>query len=300
MANEWREIAARAARPDDLPLLIVHGNCQAESLRVLCTQALDGQVMSVRIPPVFELAADEVDAFHDLLRQTSYLVTQPIVDDYRGMPLGTAQISALLPDSARVAKVPVLRWSALMPTHAIVRARGVGDPPGVPYHDLRVLASAARGDAEADLAEPSADGIRAVRDISREQLRVRQEHHETVDALTLFDEAGADAAWTINHPQNPVLIGVARRAVERLGLSGTVGDPGRVLLSATSAPLSAATLAALGLDGTPREGWVHQGRELTEDEVAAIQLAWYREHPHVVAAGIERHRETLDVLGLAV
>ncbi|MDO5629956.1 MAG: WcbI family polysaccharide biosynthesis putative acetyltransferase [Mobilicoccus sp.] len=252
MATDWRSISRGGH--GDRPLLVVHGNCQAESLRVLCDAALGDEVASVRVPPVFELEAQDVADFHALMRRTSYLVTQPIVDDYRDLPLGTAQITALLPRSACVARVPVLRWSALMPTHAIVRASGVGDPPVVPYHDLRVLASAARGEAEADLREPSADAVRAVREISAEQLRIRQDHHGTVDALSLFDRTGAQAAWTINHPQNPVLIGVAEQALARLGLTGTVQDPGRVLLSTTTAPVSAATLAALDLDGAPRAG----------------------------------------------
>lgn len=300
MPSGWRDVARGSAEPGDRPLLVVHGNCQAESLRVLCDQAWGQEVTCVRIPPVFELEAGDVEDFHALVRRTSYLVTQPIVDDYRDLPLGTAQITALLPDSARVAMVPVMRWSALMPTHAIVRAAGVGDPPGVPYHDLRVLASAARGEAVADLSELSAEAVRAVQEISREQLRVRQEHHGTVDALSFFEDAGADAAWTINHPQNSVLIGVAGQALDRLGLPRAVEDPGRVLLATTTAPVSAAVLEALDLTGTPRVGWRHEGERFTEEEIAATQLAWYAEHPQVVEAGIRRHRDTLEVLGLHV
>ena len=141
--------------------------------------------------------------------------------------------------------------------------------------------------------------MRAVRDISREQLRVRQEHHGTVDAVGLFEDAGGDAAWTLNHPDNVVLRGVARLALERLGHPREVPDPGRALLSTTTAPLAASTLSALGVTGTPRDGWTHEGRAYTEEHVAATQLAWYREHPQVVDAGLTRHRDALDVLGLA-
>ncbi|WP_226346736.1 WcbI family polysaccharide biosynthesis putative acetyltransferase [Agilicoccus flavus] len=298
--ERWEQVATREARPDDRPLLLVHGNCQAESLRVLCQGALGDQVRSVRVPPVFELTAEQVDTFHALVARTSFLVTQPIVDDYRDLPLGTAQIEALLPGSAHVARVPVLRWSALMPTHAIVRAAGVGDPPGVPYHDLRVLAAAARGEREADLSEPSRSAVREVHRITREQLAVRQEHHGTVDALPLFEDAQGEGAWTINHPGNPVLIGVARLALERLGVPAAVTDPGRVLLATTTAPLAASTLDALDYAGTPREDWTHEGRTHSAAEIAATQLAWYGEHPQVVEAGLRRHRDTLDVLGLAV
>jgi len=295
----WREIANGAADLGDRPLLVVHGNCQAEALRVLCSAALGDDVTSVRLPPVFELEAADMDDFVALIRRTSYFVTQPIVDDYRGLPLGSAQVRALLPESATSVTVPVMRWAALHPTQVIVRAPGVGDPPVVPYHDLRVLVAASRGDRTVDLVQPSPAAVRAVRDISREQLRIRQDHHDTVDAVAEFEAAGGAATWTINHPQNEVLRGVAARILERLGVAADVADPGRVLLSTTMAPVSGATLAALDLKGEQRSSWVHQGRDITEEEVSAGQLAWYAENPQVVAAGLRRHAQTLNALGIA-
>lgn len=297
---DWTQVAATPPRPGDLPLLVVHGNCQAESLRVLTTAALAGQVRSVRIPPVFEVTGEQVPLLQDLLRRTEVFITQPIVDDYRDLPLGTQQVRALLPAGARVAVLPVLRWSALMPTHAIIRAAGVGDPPGVPYHDLRVVAAAAAGLPSVELAPPAAQAVRELAEVNREQLRIRQEHHGTVEVIDLFEAAGAQAAWTINHPGNPVLIGVAQRALERLGLSGTVTDPGRTLLRTTSAPIAAQTLTALGLPGEPRDGWVHQDQQFTETQIAELQLAWYAAHPQVVQAGLIRHRQALEILGLPV
>lgn len=299
MTATWREIATGAADLGDRPLLVVHGNCQAEALRVLCSAALGDDVTSVRLPPVFELEAADMDDFVALIRRTSYFVTQPIVDDYRGLPLGSAQVRALLPESATSVTVPVMRWAALHPTQVVVRAPGVGDPPVVPYHDLRVLVAASRGDRTVDLVQPSPAAVRAVRDISREQLRIRQDHHDTVDAVAEFEAAGGAATWTINHPQNEVLRGVAARILERLGVAADVADPGRVLLSTTMAPVSGATLAALDLKGEQRSSWVNQGRDITEEEVSAGQLAWYAENPQVVAAGLRRHAQTLNALGIA-
>lgn len=294
--SDWR---VRAAAPDDgRPLLLSHGNCQAESLRVLATNALGPGVSSVRLPPVFELTPADVEPLRALLRRTALFITQPVVDGYNGVPVGMRQLLAHLPASAVVARVPPLRWAALMPTHAIVRAAGVGDPPVVPYHDLRVLAAAAAGRAEVDLAEPTPGQVRAMRDISRRQLRIRQDHHGTVDALGCFEAAGGDAAWTINHPTNRVLRAVVEQVLERLGLPRPVPDPGRVLLATTTAPVYASTLAALAVDGTPRAGWVHAGRRYGEAEVARAQLAWYREHPQLVEAGLRRHEESLTALGL--
>lgn len=298
MSQDWQQIAQRAPGPHDRPLLLVHGNCQAESLRVLLTSALGSEVESVRIPPVFEFTGAHIADLHALLRRATYLVTQPIVNDYHDLPLGHVQLARELPVSARMAVVPALRWAALHPTHAIVRAPGAGDPPAVPYHDLRVLTAAAHGAHEADLGEPAPEAVRAVRDISREQLRIRQDHHGTVDAIACFEAAGAEATWTINHPRNPVLIGVAEAVLDRLGLPRTVSDPGRVLLSTTLAPVRASALSALGLVGETRDDWLHQGRALTEPEVAATQLTWYAQHPQAVEAGLRRHATTIEALGL--
>lgn len=296
----WREMATGAAPLDDRPLLLVHGNCQAEALRVLCSAALGEDATSVRVPPVFELEAADVEDFTALIRRASYFVTQPIVDNYRALPLGSAQLRALLPKSAVSVVVPVMRWAALHSTQVIVRAPGVGDPPVVPYHDLRVLAAAARGEREVDLAQPSDDAVRAVRDISREQLHVRQDHHDAVDAAAELEAAGGAATWTINHPQNTVLRGVASRILERLGVVADVPDPGRILLSSTMAPVSRETLQTLGVEGEPRTLWTHAGREITEEEIARAQLAWYGENPQVVTAGLRRHAQTLDALGISV
>lgn len=295
--QDWRTVAAGEGE-DDRPLLVVHGNCQAESLRVLLTGALGDDVRSVRIPPVFELLPEDVESLHALLRRTSLFVTQPIVDGYHDLPLGHRELAAVLPSSATTARVPVLRWAALHPTLAIVRAAGVGDPPVVPYHDLRVLAAAAVGSARVSLDLPPDDAVRAVREISRQALLVRQQAHDTVDAVAAFERAGGNATWTINHPTNQVLLDVATQVLSALRVPRDVPDPGRTLLSATSAPVAPSTLNALGVDGETRPVWTHHGRAITEEQVAAAHLDWYGQHPQVVDAGLVRHRTTLDALGL--
>ncbi|WP_241490615.1 WcbI family polysaccharide biosynthesis putative acetyltransferase, partial [Microbacterium testaceum] len=68
---------------------VVVGNCQAESLRlVIASEALP----AIRIPAVHELTATDAARLHDVLARASFLVAQPVRDDYRGLPLGTAQL----------------------------------------------------------------------------------------------------------------------------------------------------------------------------------------------------------------
>ncbi len=287
----------------DVPLFMVHGNCQAESLRVLLHGAGEGRWHGVRVPPVHELLAEDLPHLTRLLNRCNFVATQPVASGYRGLPLGTEEILALTPSGSRAVKFPVMRWTALMPTLAIVRAAGVTDPPVAPYHDLRVLVAAAQGKSAVRLDPVSAEAVRASKDESLHQLRTRQDAHGTVDAASLFESAGPNAAHVINHPSNEVLMGVAREILAELGESGEVKDPGRVLLGGIRAPIYSSTLDALGyraedLDGGPRDHWTIGGEKVPEADVAAEHLRWYSHFPQVVAAGMKRHERLLAAMKL--
>src|SRR5690349_13360191 len=128
--------------PDgDDPVTLVVGNCQAESLRLM----LDGGgLRTVRMPAVHELVADDLPHLDRWLARTSLLITQPIRDDYHGLPIGSQQLSERLGRGAATLRVPVIRFAGLYPAHAIVRSPSDPSrvPPVVAYHDLRVLAEA--------------------------------------------------------------------------------------------------------------------------------------------------------------
>ena len=285
----------------DAPIFMVHGNCQAESLRVLLHAAGEGRWHGVRVPPVHELLAEDLPHLTRLLNRCSFVATQPVASGYRGLPLGSDEILALTPADSRAVKYPVMRWTALMPTLAIVRAQGVTDPPIAPYHDLRVLVAAAQGKSSVHLEPVSDEAVRASRDESLHQLRIRQQAHGTVDAASLFEAAGPNAAHVINHPSNQVLMSVAREILERLGEPGEVQDPGRVLLGGIRAPIYASTLHALGysdddLEAGPRDHWVIGGEKVSEDDVAAEHLGWYAHFPQVVAAGMKRHERLIGAM----
>lgn len=279
---------------DDRPLVTVVGNCQAESLRVLL--AASGQVRAVRVPPVFELDADDTALLNALLGHTDLLVTQPVRDDYRGLPLGTAQLARAVPATARTVLVPAFRYAGLYPWQAVVRSVH-GDPPVVPYLDLRTVVEAATG--RRPTAAP-AEGIRAVARASLATLTERERRHDTVVASDLVVPAGADAAHAVNHPGNTVLIGTARRVQERAGLPVDATDPGRILLREVFAPLEEQVVDALGLDaGAVRPTWTVRGEPLDPEAVRQVHLEWLAERPDVVDATLERHAPTLQALGLA-
>jgi len=278
---------------DERPLVLVHGNCQAESLRVL----LDGPgspVRAVRIPPVHELTAEDLPHLDRLLAGVDVLVSQPVTAGYRDLPLGTTEVLARAPRSPRLVVVPVVRWAALHPFQVIVRAPGAGEPPLVPYHDVRTLTLAA---GRPPLAEvPSPAGARAVRDLSARELQGRQERHGSLPVVDLLLDAGADATHTVNHPGNAVLTGLARRVLAAVGLPDAVADPGRTLLDSVHAPVLPPVLDALGLRGAGRADWLVGGRSVSDAEVREAHLRWYAGHPGVAEAGLTRHAAAVAAL----
>ena len=72
---------------DERPLLVVHGNCQAEALRVLLAGDAS-PVRTVRVPPVHELTSEDLPHLDRLLAEVDVLVSQPVRDGYRDLPVG--------------------------------------------------------------------------------------------------------------------------------------------------------------------------------------------------------------------
>ncbi len=264
-----------------------------------------GVVHPVRVPPVHELLEPDLPFLERLLQRTRFLVSQPVRDGYRALPLGTGQLAGMLPPGATVLRVPIVRYLGLHPYQAIVRhpSDPAAVPAGVPYHDLRIIAAVRDGlsrpvaieRASAVAAAPAA--LRAVGEISQAEL-IRRERDCDLAVSDLLDQFGVEAAHTVNHPGNPVLIEMARRVQAALGLPVVAADPGRVLLGQIRAPLEPAMLAARGLGSPAREHWLVSGAPLVVADLVPQQMAWYGDHPQFVAAGLARHAERLSLLSL--
>jgi len=281
---------------DGRPVLLVHGNCQAEALRVVL-QASTDELATVRVPPVHELTRDDLPALERLLARASVVVSQPVRDDWRGLPVGTTQVAARAA-GARLVRIPVVRHTGLHPWTVLVRTPWMGDPPLVPYHDLRTILHAHRGGTRpAGHRRPA--GFREVADDSLRELRRREDLRATLRASDLVEAAGAAATLTANHPGNAVLVPLAGRILQACGLDVPARDPGRVLLASVRAPIREDVLDALGLDRrAARSTWETAGRSVTEDEVADAQLGWYADRRPVVDAALERFAPAIRALGL--
>ena len=277
-----------------MSLLVVVGNCQAESTRKLLMST--GHFSGERIAPVHELEAPDMGWFLDLVARADVLVTQPIRDGYRGLPVGTGQLRALLRRGARHVVVPVLRFDGLMPYQAIIRDPDEPslNPPVVPYHDLRTLCLAA-GYAPAPEPEPSA--YRRAAAMSVQQIRVREQAH---GAVVVSDYLETNPVWhTVNHPDNATLAFMASRVLEALGLPGEPVPPDYEMLGGLDAPVEAAAAEALGVSVQGRDVWRDRSNGvISADEIREAQLEFYRQRPALVAHGLERHAERIANLGL--
>lgn len=295
---------------EDRPRLVVLGNCQAESLRLLLAH---DDVDAVRVPPVHELDAEDVERLRRLLARTDLLVAQPVRADYRGLPLGTEQLAAHLPASARVALVPPVRYAGLHPWSVVAHPPGLPDPdpPLVAYHDVRVLAAARRGWTDpAALAallavEPPDGAVRTVGSWSVAQVRRREEEHGTVRASDLLEPPHRGTVRTLNHPGNAVLAPLAARVRTALGLAARPPAVTRPLLAGVVAPLEPAVVAAWGLPDAPGTDWVvgagvdDPGRRVPAADVVAAHLAFYARRPDVVALLRTRTAALEALLGVA-
>jgi polysaccharide biosynthesis acetyltransferase WcbI-like protein len=295
----------RSVSPDDGPVVVVHGNCQAESLRV-SLQGAQSPVTTVRIPPVHELEADDLEPLRSLVRCADVLVSQPIRPDYRGLPVGTAQLAALTRPAARTVVVPIVRYAGLHPYQAIVRhpSEPAAVPPVVPYHDLRTV-TAARVGADPGTALRRHGEVHSnpavLREVARRSLAelARREARCDIAISDLIQPLGRAAVHTINHPGNALLVAVTRRLQEALGLPVEAEDPGRVLLGGVRASVHPAVAAAHGLPVAGPTAWTVDETPVDDEYLVTTQLQWYHRHPWFVEACVARYGPLLELLGLA-
>ncbi|UPW07283.1 WcbI family polysaccharide biosynthesis putative acetyltransferase [Gordonia terrae] len=286
---------------DDRQLLLVWGNCQAEALRIVLSSSPDLRFRTVRVPPVHELESSDVDHVERLVRRAAVIVSQPVRAGYRGLPIGGPDLVDLAP-SARVIVWPVIRYGGLYPFQVIARhpAQPSAVPAAVPYHDLRTVLAARDGRrsfAEWDV-DVTGEHLREAARWSVEQLAARERRQCDIAISDILLDAGADAAHTINHPGNRVLLTLGRRILDALGASAPI-PPTRELLGNIRAPLEQRVIEALGIDASARIAWDVDGAVMTEEVVHRSQMQWYADHPEYIDAVLDRYVELIDILGLA-
>lgn len=283
--RHYAEFSGLEPLPDSFGVVL--GNCQAESLRIVMDAP---ERRFVRVPPVHEMTAEDATRLHEVVRVAHTVVTQPVRDDYHGLPLGSRQVAAAT--RGRVLTVPPVRFGGLHPFQAAVRIPAFDENlPIVDYHDVRTLAAVA-GIPVASMLP--ADAVRAIGSSSLAELR-RREAATDVSVSDLFDRVTADHARTVNHPGNAIWSPLGARLLDTLGATGDVTDPGRPLLNGVRAPLLPEVVDAWSLADAPREHWIVEGVEVDDAEVRAAHTAWYVARPDFVVAAVDRLAELLAV-----
>jgi hypothetical protein len=277
---------------------MVAGNCQAESLRIVLDR---GGMPWVRMPAIHELVDTDIPHLNRLLQHAAVLVSQPIQDNYRGLPTGTRNLVEALRPGTPTVIMPVIRFAGLYPTHVLIRPPSDPSlsPPIVAYHDVRTLVQAADRlhDVTTPLGEISPAVVRAIGDRSLQELRSREERHHTVVVSDLFERPSFDQMRTINHPGNSVWTALATRVRAELGHNPLTVELDRQILNNVHAPRSAVVIEAYDLPTPPTSEWVVDGVHVADDDIRDAHLRWYSEHPEAIDAGIARHRLTLETLG---
>lgn len=275
-------LAPQAAEQPPTGYGVVVGNCQAESVRLVIDSP---ETPTIRTRAVHEMTADDARALHDLLRDASFLVSQPIRDDYHDLPLGTAQLRASLPTGAPSVVVPVIRFAGLHPFQVAIRMHDLEyEPPLVGYHDVRLLAEAAGSPVRESLA---AGEVRAIAAESVGEL-ARREQHTDIRVSDLFHAPRFAQMRTINHPGNAVFLPVGERILRALGRGPEPTDPGRPILSAVRAPREDWVIDAWESDAAPHPDWMVNGDPLPAAQVREAHLDWYAANPAFVEAATRR------------
>ena len=247
------------------PLAVVYGNCTAEPLRCLLADSLafSEAYRTEPIPAVHEIASlDTVARVRETMAEAKLVIYQPIRDDYRGMPVGSDQITAAAPPDARRLTFPALFYDGIFPYQAYVRAtdNSRDDIPHLAAYESRL-------------------DIRVT-----DRLFSAGLHHRSF--------------FTVDHPTNGSLVEIAGRIHAALGLPYDAAPPAHPLVGSYQAPLDADVIAALDLPTRPGTSWTVMDRAVPREQLLAEHLEHYARQPDSVAAAVEEHDERMRVLGL--
>jgi hypothetical protein len=291
---------------------VIYGNCQAEALLQVLNQrpAFGENYRIVSIPPVHLLQSSDLARVRSLIRRTDLFITQKVRDNYRNLPIGSNQMSASLPASAEVVRIPSMFFAGLHPYHAYVHATGelgTSLPLTDAYHDLRHLYAASRNLSDDDAVawlngfQGNSAVIRGLAELGVENLRNRE-----ADLDVSVSDSLTTVSWnsfhTLNHPSNAVLGHVASGIENRVaGTNSGASYAGAEILGFLRAPVEPDVANALGVV-VPAGfgGWTIHGTTVSASDVARKHLAWYRANPKVVEAGIGEHRDRMQQLGMSL
>ena len=261
------------------------------------------------LPGAHEIGSPEAaDRVRRIVSRAQLIIHQPVRDDYRGLPVGSAQVSAGAAPTARRITFPALYYDGVFPYQAYVRATDNSRdtiPRLLAYHDLRFVYCAARHwNVETarqwfDSFRGSPDGLRGWAVGAQQRMRAYESQLDVGVSDALFSAALHHRSFfTVDHPTNAALVELAARIHTALGLEYDELTPTHPLIGDYQAPLDPDVVEALTLPSDPGTSWVVRDRAYPCEQLLAEHLAFYAEHPDTVEAALSEHAERMRVLGL--
>jgi len=295
------------------PIALVYGNCQAEAVRrILSTHAgFAREYQLLRVPAVHEITERQLALIKRRLPVVDVLIAQQVKDGYRDMELGTDQLIEHLRPDARVVRWPVAYYEGLHPFLAYINLGSpiAVDAPITSYHDVRIIYAAQQGWGVERTVEFLRDfhvdpaWIRDTAEGSLVELARREERLDVKLSGAIADPAvHLHSFMTVNHPSNRLITEVAKQTLDHLGIANSevVLEARQTYLDHLMAPREPQVLAALGLDGSSTQSdWIVHGTAVPLRDVVEAHLAQYAEAPELVPAGMNKHTDRLQALGLA-
>lgn len=278
------------------PLWVVHGGMQAVAVRRLLAADPSAPYRTVGTPSADTATVADVPAVFGRLNSADVVITEDLPAGYRGLPLGTEDILSHVRPGVPVIAFPRLVYAGLHPFQVEATPELGGLPPLVPYHDLRLVAQAARLPSVRSGLETCPDRLREF--AALQLLRLRMLECEGVGGSAAIRPAGIHATHAVDRPGNALLVALARTIQVTLGVAPTAKDPGTPLLSRYVAPVEDTVADALGLPHPTARHWGVQGRPVQTSDIQSAHAAWYRRRPDVVRAVLAAHQRRFELLGM--
>ena len=291
-------------------LIAVVGNCQAAPLaRELSSGIWGNSTKVIALPAVHEITPADLPAIRQVLARANVLVTHQVKEDYRGLPIGTAQLVELLPRTATLLTVPVLYYEGQLPFQVYVRRAGFDLSESLPitsYADARTLVAVSRGYSIAETVdfvsawETPKEAVVANHERSLAELGKRERSLDVAISGVLARNLTAERMFfTVNHPTTAALRLVADEVLDVLNVEPGTSRPHQAQLDHLVTPVEPHVARALSIEFESTDDWICDGRLISARTVIEAHYRWFVANREVVDGALAEHAARLRLLSLA-
>jgi hypothetical protein len=238
--------------------IYVHGNCQAEALRGLLSEALpDSEINAIQ---AHQFTTAERLLHLERLASADVLVVMPVGPEVAGPEVSTAWMMAHCRTSARVVVYPSIFYRGDQPS---TFAAPELETPLAPHVDALLIEAFLGGDPRPRMSEGF---ITAERRASLKELRARERSCGAIPVSRYIaaNQEKGPLFHLFNHPNRKLLAWLAKRILRDLGLRGRVTAKGPDSLDFISMPLHFGDPVRVGGETVPAEEYWRPTQERLE------------------------------------